>query len=102
MSRCSVATVRRVLRGDYGSASFDTVQSIAEALGLSLRLEPKFKLSDMRERQAMQKAGKLVKIVQANSSLEGQGLGRDDLKEQTKLVAHKLLGGSPRKLWDEL
>jgi hypothetical protein len=102
MSGCSVATVRRVLSGDYGSASFDTVQSIAEALGMNLRLEPKIKVSEMRERWAMQKAGKLVKLVQANSSLEGQGLGRDDLKEQTKLVAQKLLGGSPRKLWDEL
>lgn len=102
LSGVSVATARRVLRGDYSAASFETVSAMANALGMAIRIEQEIEPSKMKEQQALRKASKLVNMVQATSSLEGQGLDRPSLQERTRELAHKLLGGSRRKLWAEI
>ncbi len=69
---------------------------------MAVRLESRMKVTEMRKRQADSKAARLVNMVQANASLEGQGLDRASLNEQRELLVEKLLGGSARKLWDSL
>ncbi len=100
-SGVSLPTVVRILSGRNDNASLHNVASIAEALGLRLKMESEIGVADFREHQARQKARLLAGIVQGTSGLEGQALDDVALGDMTRQTVHELLAGSPRKLWDE-
>jgi transcriptional regulator with XRE-family HTH domain len=93
----SSATVKRVLSGS-DSASFAHVAAIAEALGMTLQLQPKCDVGTMRQQQASAKAKQLAELTYANSSLEGQGVGTKTLDAVTRQLAIRLLR-EKRNLW---
>ena len=93
----SPATVKRVLSGS-DSASFAHVAAIAEALGMSLHLQPVCDAREMRQRQASAKAKQLAELTYANSSLERKGVSAKTLEAVTRQLAKRLLS-EKRKLW---
>jgi hypothetical protein len=100
-SGVSLPTVVRTLSANNPNASFANVGAIAEALGMRLNLEQEVGVADLREQQAMRKARRISKMVQATSGLESQALDPGDVDEMTRQTAHELLAGSPRKLWSD-
>ena len=100
-SGVSMPTLIRTLSGHNPHISFESLLSIAAALGMQLKLEPLISTSQFLESEAEKKARQIVGMVQGTSGLESQAVGdesRDDLIRQT---VHELLAGSPRKLWEE-
>jgi len=98
-SGVSRSTVERVLSGHYGSASFDTVQAIAEAVGATVSIEDAVNTDDMLESQAKLKAEAILNLVQGTSALEGQGLTQAAAQSMIRQAVHRLLAGSKRTLW---
>jgi transcriptional regulator with XRE-family HTH domain len=98
-SGVSMPTVVRILMGRNPQASFGNVSAIAQALGMTVSIEPTHSPQDVRERQAQTKARKLVGIVQGTSGLEAQAVDPDRLESMTRQTVHELLAGSPRRLW---
>jgi transcriptional regulator with XRE-family HTH domain len=98
-SGVSRATVERVLSGRYGSASFDTVQQIASALGATVEIANQVDPYVMLEQQAILKAEELMRIVQGTSALEGQGVSEATYVFMLKQAVHRLLAGPKRRLW---
>jgi hypothetical protein len=80
-------------------ASFATVASIADALGVDLGVIHAQDIAAMRERQAHDKAQKLVTLVQGTSALEGQAVDESDHQLMEQKTASQLLAGSGLKLW---
>src|SRR5947207_1046348 len=82
--RCGVSepTVKRILGGRAGGASFANVAALAAALGISIEFgecDP----DDVRRERAQEKAQALARMVQATSALESQVV---DAKEFRLLV----------------
>jgi transcriptional regulator with XRE-family HTH domain len=100
-SGVSLATVQRILSGKHAEASFANVLAIAQALDMSVEIEPNASATEVRQRQARQKAERLVNMVQATSGLEAQPVSADAICEMTAQTASELLAGSPRELWSE-
>ena len=98
-SGVSLATVRRILGGGQQSASLSTVLAIARVLGVRLSFDAESDVDDLLERQARQKAERLVGMVQGSSALEGQGLDEDTRERMVRRTVHELRAGSKRKLW---
>ena len=104
--RCGLGprTVRRVLQGDV-DPGFSTVNSIAKVLGVEVRMGTKLGLAraenidEMRRRQAKAKAEKLVGMVQGNSALEGQAVGKGAVRDMIQRTVFVLLNGSDSRLW---
>ena len=98
-SGVSLPTVRRILVDGQQSASLSTVLALADALGVRLSFDPETDVDVLLERQARQKAERLVALVQGSSALEGQGLDEDTRERMVRQTIHELLAGSKRKLW---
>lgn len=98
-SGVSVATVKRILAGTIGPASFEHVVQIAEALGQTVSLRQSVDAQVMERQQARAKAKALIDQVQGTSSLEAQGVDRRARQRMIDRTVRELLAGSPRKLW---
>ncbi len=98
-SGVSLPTVHRILGGGQQSASLLTVLAIARVLGVRLSFEAECDVDDLLERQARQKAERLVGMVQGSSALEGQGLDEATRERMVRRTVHELRAGSKRKLW---
>jgi hypothetical protein len=94
-------TVMRTLTGHNPNVSLRAIMAIATALGMRLHLQAEVAIADLLERQAQKKARRLAGVVQGTSALEAQALDDAELSDLTRQTVHKLLSGSPRKLWDE-
>ena len=97
-SGVSISTLKRVLRGDV-MASFATVASVADALGVDIGFTHIQELTAMRERQARDKGRRLVALVQGTSALEGQAVNESDRQLMEQKTEAQLLAGSGLKLW---
>jgi transcriptional regulator with XRE-family HTH domain len=98
-SGVSEATVHRILSGRETSARFDNVLAIASAMGVDLGFC--VDIERLRRREAKEKASRLVDMVQANSGLEGQAVGRGTYRRMVERTTRELLGGSNRRLWGD-
>jgi transcriptional regulator with XRE-family HTH domain len=106
-SRVSRATLCRLLKERQTAASFETVISVAEALGVAvqfdgaaLRAEP-IGVETFLKRRVEHLARKLVGMVQGTMALESQALGKRELAKLVKKVSDDLLSGSKSRLWYE-
>ncbi len=98
-SGLSVPTVRRILAGGGESASLSSVLAIARVLGVGLTFSAESDADQFLERQAREKAERLVGMVHASCALEGQGMDEDTREQMVRRTVHELLAGSKRKLW---
>lgn len=98
-SGVSLPTVQRILSGRHPSASFESIVAISQALGVVVELKEEKSAHEFAREGAMEKARRLVKIVQGTSALEGQAVDADKIDELTDKASHALLAGSRRKLW---
>jgi len=94
----SRSTVIRVLEDPAGS-TLGNVLKVLDVLGLALEVRPVAKPEDLRRRQALAKAERLVRLVQGTSALEGQGVSESKRKAMVRDTAEDLLRGSRRRLW---
>ncbi len=109
MSRAIVAkrsgvpmtTVQRILSAGEPRPGLSNVLAIAEVLGVPLSFDVSSGIDELRERQARQKAERLVKMVQATSGLEGQAVDAETVERMVRQTAHELLAGPTRRLWDD-
>lgn len=97
-SGVSQPTLKRMLHGDLAHHSFGNVVAVADALGMSLQLSS-ISAAELRERQALAKARRLVGLAQGTSALEAQGVDQATFDEMVQQTVHELLAGSPRRLW---
>ena len=97
----SLRTVQRVLSGGEEDPGFATVMAIADALGVSVRLDEDQDINAVRLRQAEQKAERLVSLVRGTSALEAQPVDPQTAKTLRDRTVKELLSGSSRKLWAE-
>jgi len=97
-SGVSEPTVKRILGGRLGEASFTHVVAIARALGSPISADLQ-DVDEMVREQARRKAEGIARLVQGTSALEAQAV---DDAEYCRLVDrsyHELLAGSRRRLW---
>lgn len=97
-SGVSEPTVKRILGGRVGEASFANVVAVAEALGASLgvaEIEP----DELCRRQARRKAEEIARLVQGTSALEGQAVDPAAYAGLVERSYHQLMAGSRRRLW---
>ena len=99
-SGVSEPTVKRILGGKLAEASFENVRAVAEALGVTLAVQ-EIDVDELRRRQARGKAERLVRYVQGNSALEGQGVDDATRERLVERTYHELMAGSGRGLWGE-
>lgn len=93
----SVSTTKRILAGNPHIA-FASLLAIADALGMR-DLRHGENIVAMRQRQATEKAKRLVRMVQATSSLEGQAVDRAAERRMVARTVTELLRGSSAALW---
>lgn len=98
-SGLSVPTVRRILAGGQQGASLSSVLAIARVLDVGLTFTAESDADQFLERQAREKAERLVGMVHASCALEGQGMDKDTREQMVRRTVHELLAGSKRKLW---
>jgi transcriptional regulator with XRE-family HTH domain len=98
LSGVSVATVKRILRGADG-ARWDNVVAVANALEMQVQLTPARSTSEVIESQAEAKADRAVRLTQATSALEAQGVSEEALRDMRGRAKLQLLRGSRRALW---
>lgn len=97
-SGVSEPTVKRILSGRVGGASFENVAAVAEALGMPLTTEP-IDIEAFRERAAREKAERVARLVQGTSALEAQGVDAGEYRKLIERSVRDLLAGSRRRLW---
>jgi transcriptional regulator with XRE-family HTH domain len=97
-SRVSMPTVVRLLSGPNPQSSFGNVLAIAAALGITFRFEA-VPLEEFLERQAKQKAEKLVGMVQGTLALEEQAVDVKTIARMKRKTVLELLAGSAQRLW---
>jgi DNA-binding phage protein len=95
----SLRTVQRALSGKEADPGFSTISAIADALGLSLKLESQLDIAGLRRLQAERKADEIVAMVQGTSGLEAQAVSSRTLRELRERTITELLAGSNRRLW---
>jgi len=98
-SGISLPTASRILSGEQQNANLSTVLAMAGVLGVRLNLEVDCDVDDLLERQARQKAERLVGMVHGSAALEGQGLDEDTRERMVRRTVHELRAGSKRRLW---
>lgn len=96
----SLPSLHRMLVVRDPGCSWASVLRVAEALGMSITAEARLSPQQFRHRQATKKAERLVSLLQGTSSLEGQGLDREELDDMVIETAAELMT-SKRKLWAE-
>lgn len=99
-SNLGQATVQRALNGET-NARLDTIVSIADSLGLSIKLSSIKNTGEIRKEQAERKAEQIVAMAQGTAALEAQGVNEDVIQQAKENLTHKLLAGSKSGLWSE-
>lgn len=92
-----VRTTERIL-GAGSRVAFASVLAVADALGMR-DLHRGQDIPAMRQRQATEKAEKLVKMIQATSALEAQAVDRAAERRMVARTVADLLKGRPAVLW---
>jgi len=104
-SGVSLPTLKRIINGQSENPTLHSIQSIAIALGVEIRINgqievvERFSAYEFRERAAEEKAEKIVRLVQGTSALEAQAVGPTDLRTMVKQTVHDLMSGPARRLW---
>lgn len=100
--KCSLgmSTVQRVLSGRT-DVKLETLAAIAQALGVSLTLEPIRDAEEMRLQQARDRAKQLVALSQGTAALEAQGVNAEAVKRMEEKFVHRLLAGRDGRLWED-
>lgn len=99
-SGVSEPTVKRILGGQLGEASFSNVAAIVRALGATLELE-ETDTDELCRQQARRKAERVARLVQGTSALESQAVDSQAYNRLVERSYHELLAGSKRRLWSE-
>ena len=93
-AKVSRPTVDRILSGREESPRISNVSAIAAALGVELRLVDNVitvvdqkSAQEFRRQQALNKAKRIVKMVQGNMALEAQAVGTDTVDEMVDQTA---------------
>lgn len=103
-ARVSLPTINRVFSNRPGRPSGETLEAIADALGVVVRLgggsavEERQSASEYCRQQAADKAARLVRMVQGTMAIESQAVRPKHVAQLEKLAQAELLK-SPRKLW---
>jgi transcriptional regulator with XRE-family HTH domain len=97
-SGVSEPTVKRILGGRLGEASFTHVVAIARALGSPIAADPQ-DVDEMVREQARRKAEGIARLVQGTSALEAQAVDEAEYRRLVDRSYHELLAGSRRRLW---
>jgi transcriptional regulator with XRE-family HTH domain len=97
----SLPTVHRILSGKETSPTVATVEALATALGMAVRIVETVDADEFRERQARHRATQLTGMVQGTMGLESQSLDQKSVDRLVQRNVHRLLAGSGRRLWDE-
>ena len=97
-SGVSEPTVKRILGGRLGEASFTHVVAIARALGSPISADPQ-DVDEMVREQARRKAEGIARLVQGTSALEAQAVDDAEYRRLVDRSFHELLAGSRRRLW---
>lgn len=97
-SGVSEPTVKRILGGRIGEASFANVAAVAHALGAPLGFE-EMDIDELCRQQARTKAEHVARLVQGTSALESQAVDSETYRRLVEKSFHELLAGSRRKLW---
>ena len=100
-ARVPIATVRRILSGKERSPGISNIVAIAGALGVELRLHEIQTAQEFRKARAVEKATKLVNLVQGTMGLESQAVNQQTLNDMIDQTTSELLAGSPKRLWDD-
>ena len=97
-SGVSEPTVKRILAGRIGGASFENVAAIAAALGMPLGVRA-IDAETFCEHTAREKAERAARLVQGTSALEAQAVGEETYRRLVERSVRDLLSGSRRRLW---
>lgn len=97
-SGISTATVARVLRGEP-TVAMGHACAVANALGMQVGLSPRVSVDSLLRQAAHTKAQRAVALVQATSSLEGQGLSRHEFDAMVERTARELQAAGGKTLW---
>ena len=97
-SGVSLPTVQRIMAGRCDGVAFANVFKVAEAVGVSVELSITTDAETTREQEARRKAERLVRMAQATSALEAQGVDAETLRRTVDRITQQLLA-SNRKLW---
>ena len=102
----SVQTLKRIFSGKANNPTLQSLQAICRVLGLQLIIDgsmikthAKKSVQELREVAAMEKAKRIVKLVQGTSALEAQAVGISSVRDMVSRTVNELLAGSSRKLW---
>jgi transcriptional regulator with XRE-family HTH domain len=98
-SGVSVATAKRILCGQIERASLAHVEAVAKVMGVSLVPREDSPAHKVKERAAYQQANRLVRMVQGTSALESQALDSKQAEQLAHESVHRLMAGSPRRVW---
>lgn len=97
-SGVSEPTVKRILGGQLGDASFANVAAVAAALGVSFGLK-ETDTDELCSQQARLKAQQIARLVQGTSALESQAVDSTTYNRLVDKSFHEFLAGSRRRLW---
>jgi len=90
-------TVARFLSGE--DVKLSTVEKITNLLGLDFAGNEIINIEELLEKRAKQKALYIVSLVQDTSSLEEQGLNKEDLNKLLEFTKNKFLTENKKLLW---
>lgn len=102
-SGVSLATINRIFLGPgFAKTSLSTIEAIARALDLKIRLDAEAcsRSMEFKEHQAERKARELARLVQGTSALESQAVDEATQEEFIRQTAHELLAGPKSRLWE--
>lgn len=100
-SGVSLPTVQRILAGGHAGASFESVVAISNALGMDLDFKERKTAYEFVREGALEKARRLVAIVQGTSGLEGQAVDAGEISRLTDQALHALMAGPRGKVWTD-
>lgn len=95
----SRTAVRQIL-SDPSRSSAANLFAVASRLGLRLETVEQLSSYEVRRKAALEKAKKLVALVQGNSRLEMQGVDDGQLRDMIEQTADEIMAGSPRNVWN--
>jgi len=98
-SGVSLPTVARILSGSTENVHLKNFESVSNALGIELVLQPTTTSLDFQEIEARKKAQRIVRAVQGSSALEAQALDAEAVEQLVRKTVHELMAGSRRRLW---
>lgn len=97
-SGISKATVSRILRGEP-TVAMGHVCAVADVLGMQFAFRPSASVDSLRSQAARAKAMRAAALVQATSSLEGQGLSRHQYEAMVGRTTRELQATGGKMLW---